>query len=368
MLTPERSDLYQSIRQQIGNTPFRELVRISVPNRCRIVIKEEYRNPSGSHYDREMWHFLRAKEDEGLIEPGSTRMLETTTGNSGSSFAWLCMALGYPSPVILIPADMPQARIAQIRQYGAEVVLSEPGLYITGLSELFRDYAIANKEKARSENSEPLYRPRHWADTVHTVRAMEELGAEILDDAAREDILIDHFVLALGNGASARGVGTVLKSAGKNLIGMEPAESPIVEEYLRGPEALQRGITENRSHGIIGTGPFRAEELYDNVKEAAPMLSAIMHPTTDDCLEVQRELISQEGLHVGMSSAGCLWSIRKYIDQLDVKSQTFGMICYDPAWKYLSWKRSRLDLLLFLGLHSEASDEQVAEAVSKFGN
>ena len=67
-------------------------------------------------------------------------MLETTTGNSGASFAWAVRALGFPPPTIIIPEDMPHARKAQIESFGAELILSEPGKYITGIVQSFAHF------------------------------------------------------------------------------------------------------------------------------------------------------------------------------------------------------------------------------------
>ena len=69
-LTYERRKRYDTISQAIGNTPFIEVTTLSLPRRCRLFAKEEYRNPTGSHYDREMFRFIKALEEDGKIEPG----------------------------------------------------------------------------------------------------------------------------------------------------------------------------------------------------------------------------------------------------------------------------------------------------------
>lgn len=329
-LTFERQLLYDTISEGIGNTPFIEVTSLSLPHRCRLFAKEEYRNPTGSHYDREMLRLLRALEEDGKIEPGKTRMLETTTGNSGASFSWLCRALGFPSPTIIIPEDMPYARKAQIESFGAELILSEPGKYITGIAHSFASFYT--DEHATTDPETPLC-PHHWEDEAHGVQAMKECGEEIVRNAQEHGVNLDYFVLALGNGSSSRGIGGVLGPRGVTLLGMEPEESPIVAEYLKLPGFEERRDS-NRKHGIIGTGPFRESQIYPNMRAAAKLLQDVLHVNTAQCLETQMRLINT-GLHVGVSSAGCVAAIENYINKNNISNKVFGTVFYDPAWKYL---------------------------------
>jgi len=325
----QREAKYDRLRRAIGDTPFVQLTGIDVPNQCEIYVKEEYRNPTGSHYDREMWSLLRALERDRQIIPGRTWMLETTTGNSGAAFAWLCRALDYPAPLIVIPEDMPHARRAQIESYGAELVMSAAGQYITGVSNTF-GRTLSRYLRSRDVKTKP-WSPKHWQDETHSVQAMAELGEEILHDAEKKHVEFDYFVLALGNGASARGIGNVLADRDITLIGMEPAESPVVAEFL-GKSERKGG---SRQHGIIGTGPFLESQIYPNMREGAKLLSEIMHPNTAECAAMRTRLMDDAVQHVGMSSAGCVLAAIDYIRKYDVRRRCFGMIFYDAAWKYL---------------------------------
>ena len=326
-----RAELYERVRRNIGNTPYVELQGLDIPNRCKVFAKAEYRNPTGSHYDREMWRFLRALEEDRVIQPGVTRMIETTTGNSGASFAWLCRALGYPPPTIVLPEDMPYARRAQIQSFGARLILSPAGQYITGVSETFGRLI---QEHVVGRDGGGLWCPKHWEDTRSGVAAMRECGEEILRDSKRARCPLDFFVVALGNGSSSRGIGDALIPENVTLVGMEPAESPIVAEYLNLP-GFTEPRTGDRQHGLIGTGPAKVDQIYVNMRKAAPTLSDIVHPTTEECAHMQTQLMDRASQHVGMSSAGCVVSILRYIEQNSIKNKNFGTVFYDPAWKYL---------------------------------
>lgn len=330
-LNNERHLRYETISQAIGKTPFVEVTSLSLPYCCRLFAKEEYRNPTGSHYDREMLRLLRALEEDGKIQPGRTRMLEITTGNSGASFAWLCRALGFPAPTIIIPEDMPYARKAQIESFGAELILSEPGTYITGIAHSFAHFY---SEDHADTDSETPWCPRHWEDEVYGVQAMRECGEEIVHNAQEHDVNLDYFVLALSSGSSFRGVGQVLDSKGISLLGMEPEESPIAAEYLKLP-GFEKPRDPNRSYDIIWTTPFSESQMYPDMRAAAKLLRTVLHVNTAQCLETQRRLMDTAGLHVGMSSAGCVTAIEDYIKKNRISNKVFGTIFYDPGWKYL---------------------------------
>ncbi len=261
-------------------------------------------------------------------------MLETTTGNSGASFAWMCRVLGYPAPTIVIPEDMPPARIAQIESYGAEVVRSPSGDYITGVSATFGAiYPLYDQQG--------YYAPQHWNDEYHCVAGMEELGHEILDNARAAGVNFDYFMLALGNGGSARGVGKVLHDAGVKVIGVEPAESPIVSEYQKNKKKRRWESSKvHKAHNMIGTGPFLPKEVYPNMRHAVEegyIEPQIMHPSSANAAATQLELMDACSQHVGMSSAACVWSARELaaIGRKRGKALCVGVILYDPAWKYL---------------------------------
>jgi cysteine synthase A len=315
-----------------------ELTDSLAPNGCRVLAKAEYQNPTGSHYDREMIEFLYALEQDRVITPGETVMLETTTGNSGASFAWLCRALGFPAPSIIIPEDMPYARKQQIAAFGADIIPSPAEEYITGISETF----VQERKKWAG------YIPAHWEDVTCSVTAMEKCADEVneaIDD--RFDGTLDYFFLALGNGSSARGIGQVFKSLKPQikLIGVEPAESPIVAEWLNHNypgRAAELGLAEfatrregDRKHGIIGTGPSEEHQIYPNMQAAALLLDDIAHVTTSEARSMQIRLMDEACLHVGMSSAACLRAIHEYVRANDIQDKTIATVFYDPAWKYL---------------------------------
>jgi threonine synthase len=58
-----RTDKYELLETRVGSTPSSE---VKVDDQT-ITVKEEFRNPSGSHYDRAYIYTLRRLETEGFI-------------------------------------------------------------------------------------------------------------------------------------------------------------------------------------------------------------------------------------------------------------------------------------------------------------
>jgi cystathionine beta-synthase len=70
-----------SILDLIGSTPLIEVTRIDCAP-CRLFLKLESANPSGSIKDRPARSMIEAAEAEGRLKPGGT-MVEATAGNAG---------------------------------------------------------------------------------------------------------------------------------------------------------------------------------------------------------------------------------------------------------------------------------------------
>ena len=100
-------ELYGELEKRIGRTPLVKFLG-EVPNENAIYIKRECDNPFGSHYDRVYLELFRHHEDSGNIQPGN-KVLETTTGAAGVSFAGIGKKLGYDCYVAL-PAGGEKAR------------------------------------------------------------------------------------------------------------------------------------------------------------------------------------------------------------------------------------------------------------------
>jgi len=78
-----------SVLNTIGNTPLVELKNLDT-GLCRLFVKLENQNPTGSIKDRIGLSMVEAAEREGRIKPGGTppsTLIEATAGNTGLGLA-----------------------------------------------------------------------------------------------------------------------------------------------------------------------------------------------------------------------------------------------------------------------------------------
>ncbi len=106
------------------------MYRGKIPNGNRIYLKMESENPFGSHYDRVYIALFRFYEKQRRISPGD-KVLETTSGAAGVSFAGIGKILGYEC-VVALPAGGEKARENAIRQNlrdNAHLILTDASSY-----------------------------------------------------------------------------------------------------------------------------------------------------------------------------------------------------------------------------------------------
>lgn len=99
---------------QVGGTP---LISVEYKNVNRLWIKDDTRNPSGSLKDR--------ASDIGIqhaTKLGEETIVAASTGNAAASLAALSAFYGKKA-VIIAPASAPKAKLTQILQYGATLIL-----------------------------------------------------------------------------------------------------------------------------------------------------------------------------------------------------------------------------------------------------
>ena len=97
-MNQNRTAIYSELLRSIGNTP---LTHLNLPNQSVLYLKEEWKGPTCSHYDRVYIPLLRSLENEGTIIPGKTELIDATTGNAGAALAWAADKLGYQCTIFI---------------------------------------------------------------------------------------------------------------------------------------------------------------------------------------------------------------------------------------------------------------------------
>src|ERR1700738_5284111 len=104
-----------SILDLIGGTPLVEVTRIDC-GPCRLFLKLERANPSGSIKDRPARAMIETAEVEGRLQPGGT-IVEATAGNTGLGLALVGARKGYPT-ILGVPDKMAREQILPARALG----------------------------------------------------------------------------------------------------------------------------------------------------------------------------------------------------------------------------------------------------------
>ncbi len=269
--------IYDDVTTLVGNTPLVRLNRVTGAGGAEVVAKLEFYNPASSVKDRIGVAIVDAAERSGQLPAGGT-IVEATSGNTGIALAMVGAARGY-DVVLAMPESMSKERRALLRAFGAELVLTPAGEGMRG--------AVNAAEKIAAERPGAVL-ARQFANeanpAIHRATTAEEIWA---DTDGRVDIL----VAGIGTGGTITGAGQALKAKkpGLTVVGVEPAESPILNGGAPGPHKIQ-GIGANFVPEILDT------TVYDEIIDVDAETSA----------EVARRTAREEGLLVGFSSGAAI--------------------------------------------------------------
>ena len=301
--------IYTSVDQLIGGTPLIELKNIEKEFglKARLLAKLEYLNPAGSVKDRVAKAMIDDAEASGRLKPGSV-IIEPTSGNTGIGLAAVAAARGYKI-VIVMPETMSLERRQLMKAYGAELVLTDGALGMSG--------AIAKADELAKESPDSFVAGQ-FVNPANSAAHIATTGPEIYADTDGE---VDIFVAGVGTGGTITGVGEYLKSKKPEvrIIAVEPASSPYLSLGVGGP------------HGIQGIGAgFIPEVLNTSIYDE------ILTVTEDDAYTAGRIIGRREGVLVGISSGAALHAAIEVAKKEENAGKTVVVLLPDTGDRYLS--------------------------------
>lgn len=301
--------VYTSFEQLIGKTPMLQLQNLETLQglQARLLVKLEGFNPAGSAKDRVALAMIRSAEEKGLLKPGGT-VIEPTSGNTGIGLAAVAAAKGYRA-IIVMPDSMSIERRQLIAAYGAQVVLTDGKLGMTG--------AIAKAEALQKEIPGSII-VGQFENPANPEAHYLATGPEIWADTQGQ---VDIFVAGVGTGGTITGAGRYLKekNSAMQIVAVEPTASPLLSKGFSGSHGLQ-GIGANFIPKVLDTS------VYDQ----------IFTVTEEQAYAATRLLAAREGILAGISSGAALHAAIELAKLPENTGKTVVALLPDTGERYLS--------------------------------
>jgi cystathionine beta-synthase len=300
--------IYDNLLDATGNTPLLRLNRVGRGLRCRLLGKLEMLNPGGSVKDRIGLPMIEAAEREGKLKPGGT-IVEPTSGNTGVGLAMAAAIKGYRC-IFTMPDKMSQEKIALLRAYGAEVVITPTAVPPESPESYYR---VADR---LAEEIPGAFQPDQYHNDSNPQAHYDTTGPEIWEQT---NGAITHFVVSVGTGGTVTGAGRYLKEKNPDIVvvGADPEGSIFTSDEQH--PYLVEGIGKESWPGTLDKSVI---DRWVRVSDRNSFLTA-------------RRVTREEGLLAGGSTGTAVWAALEVCKDLDDKA-TVVVILPDSGKSYLS--------------------------------
>jgi cysteine synthase A len=305
---PARPRIAKDATELIGHTPLVRLARFTGELPGSVIGKLESFSPGYSVKDRIGVAMVDDAERLGIIQPGVTTIIEPTSGNTGIALAWVAAARGYQL-ILTMPESMSIERRVLLLGYGAKLVLTPAEQGMIGAIE---------KAEELQRTIPHAWIPQQFENLSNPVKHRQTTALEIWEDTEGE---IDILVAGVGTGGTITGTGQVLKRLKPEVqvVGVEPAESPILSGGDAGP------------HKIQGIGANFVPDVLDR-----DVIDEVMTVAGDAAMNAARELMRCEGLLVGISAGAAAAAARTVAARPENQGKVIVAILPDTGERYLS--------------------------------
>lgn len=301
--------IYNSVDELIGKTPLLRLKNVekNLGLSAKLLAKLEYFNPAGSVKDRVAKAMLDDAEERGILTKDSV-IIEPTSGNTGIGLASVAAARGYKA-VIVMPETMSVERRMLMTAYGAELVLTDGKLGMSG--------AIAKSEELARENPKAFVAGQ-FVNPANPRAHYLTTGPEIYEDTDGE---VDIFVSGVGTGGTISGVGKYLKEKKPSVkvVAVEPSSSAVLSGGKSG------------AHGLQGIGAGFIPEALDT-----KIYDSVVTVNEEEAYSASRLVGESEGVLVGISSGAALHAAIKEAKKAENSGKNIVVLLPDTGDRYLS--------------------------------
>ncbi len=257
----------------IGGTPLVEidLAREAAPA-TRLFAKLESVNPGGSIKDRPVARMLTQAIAAGRFDDGR-RLLDSSSGNAGISYAMLGAALGVPVTIV-VPGNASRERLQRIRAHGGDLIITDP---VKGY-----DHAIRHAQHLAATQPERYWYCDQYGNPDNWRAHYEETAPEILTQLlSYTDAAPDALIAGVGTGGTLTGVARRLREIHPTLH-----VAAVIPEIFPGIEGLKP----------LGHAGDLVPALLDQ-----SLIDERLEITLDEAIAMSKRLAAR-GLFIGPSS------------------------------------------------------------------
>ena len=290
------------IRDAIRHTPILEVSQWRDPLPCKVTMKLELHQVTGSFKARGAMNRLRRLSAAQLAHG----LVTASGGNHGLAIARTGYVAGVPTKIFL-PTNVAPDKIPKFKGWSADIEI------IGANFDEANQYALAYAEKTGATYVHP------FAD-ADVVAGQGTLGLEILEDMPDIDVVL----VAIGGGGLAAGLGTAIKALRPDVrvIGIEPVGAPTLHAAL----AAGHVVTLDKIETCVPTMAARTtnEQVLHLIQNS---LEDVVLVSDDDMRKAAQSLWFENGIAADLSGAAAIAALQSGVFKPDPHAHVCAIVC-----------------------------------------